>query len=204
MKRLALSVFVICVCATSSLAQAQDTRMVEVDGHQMHVMTIGLENDQSGSPVVVFEAGLGLRLATWGSVVSDVADFAPVVAYDRAGVGQSEPDGEQPTPRHVAENLHALLEQVGAEPPYVLVGHSLGGLLIRMFVGMYPEDVAGLVYVDPTMITTEEDQRALEEALGISREDAQRARPAKWRSSGSLTTLISPSSMLSRPFLISR
>ena len=135
-----------------------------------------LENDQSGSPVVVFEAGLGVRLATWGSVVSDVADFATVVAYDRAGIGQSESDGQLPTSPHVAENLHALLEQVGAEPPYVLVGHSLGGAHIRMFTGMYPEDVAGLVYVDPTMITTDEDQRALEEALGLSREDAQRAR----------------------------
>ena len=74
------------------------------------------------------------------------------------------------------ENLHALLEQVGAEPPYVLVGHSLGGPHIRMFTGMYPEDVAGLVYVDPTDIVTEQEARARDEAMGLSAEDAQRRR----------------------------
>ena len=174
---------------------AQDPQMVEVDGHQMHVLTIGLENAESGSPVVVFEAGFGGGLGTWGSVVHDVADFAPVVAYDRAGLRESEPDGQLPTSPHVAENLHALLEQVGAEPPYVLVGHSLGGAHIRMFTGMYPEDVAGLVYVDPTMITTEEDQRALEEAMGISREDAQRVRQRNRERappSGELAVILEP------------
>ena len=176
MKQLTPYVSIICVCLTASLVQAQDARMVDVDGHQMHVLTIGLENAESGSPVVVFEAGGGGGLATWGSVVHDVADFAPVVAYDRAGLRESEPDGQLPTPRHVAENLHALLEQVGAEPPYVLVGHSLGGSYIRMFTGIYPEDVAGLVYVDPTTILTEQESKARDEAMGLSAEDAQRSR----------------------------
>ena len=147
--------------------QAQGLRNVEVDGRRMRVRTTGIENAEPGAPIVVFEAGAGGGLATWGSVVQDVADFAPVVAYDRAGLFGSESDGELPTPRHVAENLHALLEQVGAEPPYVLVGQSLGGPYIRMFTGMYPDNVAGLVYVDPTNIVTEEDQRALDEAMGL-------------------------------------
>ena len=138
MKRLALSVFVICVCATPSPAQAQNARMVDVDGHQMRVRTAGIENAGPAAPVVVFEAGGTQGLTTWRSVFQDVAEFAAVVAYDRAGTHGSESDGELPTPRHVAENLHTLLEQVGAEPPYVLVGHSLGGLYIRMFTGMYP------------------------------------------------------------------
>ena len=159
---------------SSCAAQVVDSRMVDVDGHNMHVLTIGLENAESGSPVVVFEAGAGAGLATWGSIVEDVANFAPVVAYDRAGLRRSEWDGQLPTPRHVAENLHALLEQVGAQPPYVLVGHSLGGPFIRMFTGMYPEDVAGLVYVDPTTIVTEQDAKARDEAMGLSAEDAQR------------------------------
>ena len=143
MKQLTLSASVICVCLTASLAQAQDTRMVEVDGHQMQVRTSGIGNAGPGTPVVVFEAGGAQNLTTWRSVFEDVADFAAVVAYDRAGRGGSEPDGEPQTSRHVAENLHALLEELGAEPPYVLVGHSFGGLVIRMFTGMYPEDVAG-------------------------------------------------------------
>ncbi len=161
---------------SSCAEQVQRTQMVDVDGLYMHVLTIGLENAEPGSPVVVFEAGAGGGLATWGSVVHDVANFAPVVAYNRAGLRPSEWDGQLPTPRHVAENLHALLEQVGAEPPYVLVGHSLGGPFIRMFTGMYPEDVAGLVYVDPTTIVTEQDSRARDEAMGLSAEDVQRRR----------------------------
>ena len=151
----------------ASSVQAQDVRTVEVDGHRMRVSTSGIENAEPGAPVVVFEAGGGGGLAAWGFVVQDVANFAAVVAYDRAGMQGSESDGELPTPRHVAENLHALLEQLGAAPPYVLVGHSLGGPYIRMFTGMYPEDVGGLVYVDPTNIVTEEDQRALDEAMGL-------------------------------------
>ena len=175
MKKLTLSVTVVCVCVTASLVQAQNVRRVEVNGHQMRVRTSWLENAGGpGAPVVVFEAGGGGGLASWGSVLRQVTDFAAVVAYDRAGSFGSESDGELPTPRHVAENLHALLEQVGAEPPYVLVGHSLGGPYIRMFTGMYPEDVAGLVYIDPTNIVTEQDQRALDEAMGLSPGDYQR------------------------------
>ena len=116
--------------------EAQGLRNVEVDGHRMRVRTTGIENAEPGAPIVVFEAGAGGGLATWGSVVEDVANFAPVVAYDRAGLRRSEWDGQLPTPRHVAENLHALLEQVGAQPPYVLVGHSPGGRYIWMFTGM--------------------------------------------------------------------
>ncbi len=149
-----------------------NVRSVEVNGHQMRVRTSSLGG--AGAPVIVFEAGGGGGLSAWGSVLDDVTDFAAVVAYDRAGTFGSESDGALPTPRHVAENLHALLEQVGAEPPYVLVGHSLGGPYIRMFTGMYPDDVAGLVYIDPMNIVTEADQRALDEAIGLSPEDYQR------------------------------
>ena len=173
MKRLALSVFVICVCATTSLVQAQATPMVDVDGHRMRVRTSRVGSAIPGPPVVVFEAGNGGGLEVWRSVFAGVADFAAVVAYDRAGMRGSESDGELPTPRHVAENLHALLDRLGAEPPYVLVGHSLGGPFIRMFTGMYPEHVGGLVYVDPTAILTEEDLRAYNEARGFDEDEAR-------------------------------
>ena len=179
MKRLALSMALTFVCTvvwtTASLAQSLQRRTVEVGGHDMRVSTAGLEDAEPGAPIVVFEAGGGGGLGNWGSVVEDVADFAPVVAYDRAGTRASQSDGELPTPRHVAENLHALLEELGAEPPYVLVGHSLGGPYIRMFTGMYPDDVGGLVYVDPTNIATEEDQKALDEAMGLSPGGRQRS-----------------------------
>jgi pimeloyl-ACP methyl ester carboxylesterase len=119
----------------------------------------------------VFESGSGAGVEAWERVFPDVAGFAPVVSYDRAGIGQSEPDGHRPTPQHVAKNLYALLEEVGAMPPYVLVGHSLGGPFIRMFAGMYPDKVGGLVYVDPTEMWTEKDELNFYRAMGISAEE---------------------------------
>jgi pimeloyl-ACP methyl ester carboxylesterase len=147
--------------------------MVDVDGHQMRVQTIGLDGaDARDVPTVVLEAGFMLDgISAWTSIIEDVAAFAPVIAYDRAGIGQSEVDGESPTPEHIAENLHALLGALGAEPPYVLVGHSLGGPFIRMFTALYPDEVAGLVHVDPTATMSEGEQTAMYAAMGSSAEE---------------------------------
>ncbi len=150
-------------------ALAQEARIVEVDGRAVRVQTVGLERAGPTSPVVVFEAGFmydGLR--AWTSILSDVAEFAPVIAYDRAGIGGSEPDGMTPTPRHVAENLQRLLRALGVEPPYVLVGHSLGGPFIRMFAELFPDQVRGLVFIDPTPTTSETQRREFEEAMGLT------------------------------------
>ena len=155
----------------SITAQAQPTqtgvRIVNLDEHEVRVQTAGLPPPGRGSPIVVFESGLGTPLENWSQVFSAVSEFAPAVTYDRAGVGPSESDGQAPTPEHVAERLHALLEVLGADPPYVLVGHSLGGPYVRAFSGMFPDEIAGLVYVDPSDFTaTVEDQLAPFEAIG--------------------------------------
>lgn len=150
-------------------AGAQETRLVEVDGRDVRVRTAGLDRRGDGTPVMVFEAGfMNDGLSAWTSILSEVAEFAPVVAYDRAGIGGSEPDGQVPTAGHVAENLHRLLSVLGADPPYVLVGHSLGGPFIRMFVELYPDEVSGLVFIDPTPTTSEQDRRDTEAATGLT------------------------------------
>jgi pimeloyl-ACP methyl ester carboxylesterase len=155
------------VLATST--RAQEVRTVDVDGRQVRVRTAGLESADSRRPVVVFEAGFMYDgLSAWTSVLHEVAEFAPVVAYDRAGIGGSEPDGVAPTPRHIARNLHRLLGALGAEPPYVLVGHSLGGPLVRMFTELYPTEVRGIVYIDPMYTTSEEERGEVERAMGLS------------------------------------
>lgn len=143
--------------------------MVDFDGHPVRVMTAGFEHLERGQPVVVFESGGGgTGIGNWGSVFTDVAKFAPVVAYERGGVGESEWDGEPPTPERVTVRLHALLSELDAPPPYVLVGHSRGGPLIRMFAGRYPDEVVGLVYVDPTDFTqSRADGLALLSEIGI-------------------------------------
>ena len=99
-------------------------RMIELDGRAVRVQAIGLQDRRPGEPVIVFEAGASNALEIWGGILPRVASMAPVVAYDRAGLGRSEWDGTNPTPRHVADRLRRVLQQIGAGPPYVLVGFS--------------------------------------------------------------------------------
>src|SRR5687768_8542442 len=143
--------------------------MVPVNGVPMRVRVGGLEH-VGKVPAIVFEAGARSRLETWDALFGEVAAFAPVIAYDRAGNGQSPADGRAATPAHIAERLHALLAAVGVPPPYVLVGHSWGGPLIRMFAGMYPSEIGGLVFVDTTDLRTEEEDRAYLRGQGFSDE----------------------------------
>jgi pimeloyl-ACP methyl ester carboxylesterase len=129
------------------------TRMVELDGLSIRAVTANLDARAPGQAVVVFESGGGAPLETWDPVFSEVARFAPVVAYDRAGTGRSEWNELPPTPERVTARLHRLLQQLGVAPPYLLVGHSWGGALVRYFAGNYPADVAAILYLDPTDIT---------------------------------------------------
>jgi pimeloyl-ACP methyl ester carboxylesterase len=122
-------------------------------------------------PVVVFEAGAANSLEMWSEIVAKVAPMAPVVAYDRAGLGYSEWDEVNPMPRHVADRLRRVLREIGAEPPFVLVGFSWGGMLARYFAGYHPEDVIGLVFVDPSPMVTESlaDNLTPFDAIGAGR-----------------------------------
>ena len=141
--------------ATAQRPSGALTRLVTLDGRPVRVQSAGLERRKRGSPVVVFEAGAMNTLDTWQRVLPNVSAVAPVVAYDRAGLGQSAWDSVAPTPRHVVTRLRRMLRDIGAEPPYLLVGHSWGGSLMRFFAGYHPTDVAGIVYVDPGPIITQ-------------------------------------------------
>lgn len=102
----------------------------------------------SGKPTVILEAGLGDTLESWISIQTEVSKFMSVLAYDRAGLGQSEP---APTPRtcqDMVDDLSMFLERASIEPPYILVGHSFGGLNVRLFASQNPQVVAGMVLID--------------------------------------------------------
>ena len=148
----------LCIHVPAAIAQQTSTsfeyQTVNVDGYNKRIQVAGLANRRAGTPIVVLEAGLTNSLDVWGDVLPEVARFAPVVAYDRAGLGHSEWDDQTPTPEHVARTLRKLLLQAGAEPPYLLVGYSWGGVLTRYYSGYYPGDVAAIVYVDPGPIIT--------------------------------------------------
>lgn len=169
MNRRTALLLALAVAGALSEAAAQEVRTVDVEGRAVRVQTSAPEGAGGVAPTVVFEAGFMYDgLLAWTPIVDQVAAFAPVVAYDRAGVGKSEPDGVTPTPRHVAENLHALLGVLEVPTPYVLVGHSLGGVFIRMYAELYPEEVAGLVYIDPAPWMSADEMREYDRAMGIS------------------------------------
>ena len=154
-----------------NLAAAPGSRFVDLDGRRVRVQTLGLETRQPRQPVVILEAGASNPLEVWSRVVPQIAASAPVVAYDRAGLGQSEWDEQRPTPQHAITRLRRVLDAIAVKPPYVLVGYSWGAVLARYFAGNHPADVAGLVFVDPGPIVTDSlaDQLAPFEAVGAGR-----------------------------------
>lgn len=103
----------------------------------------------AGDATVVFESGLGDDWQPWQLVAPEVAEQARVFAYSRPGYGQSEPTTEPRDAEHIVEGLRALLAARGYAPPYVLVGHSFGGGYMELFAKAHPEEVAGVVLVDP-------------------------------------------------------
>ena len=155
-------ILILCVASltlASTLASRLDgqspaTRTVTVDGRPMRVHVDGLDRRAQGAPIVVFESGAMNSLDVWRGVLGRVGRLAPVVAYDRSGLGQSAWDEQTPTPAHVTAKLRRLLQEIGAPPPYVLVGWSWGGTLARFYAGYFPSDVVGVVYLDPGPIVT--------------------------------------------------
>lgn len=119
--------------------------LVNVDGHPMHLQVRG--PDSSG-PTVVLEAGMGSFSPNWHWVQQELALRIRSVAYDRAGLGWSRPSRRPRDAQTIAAELRDALREAGLEPPYVLAGHSFGGLPVRAFADLYPELTAGLVLVD--------------------------------------------------------
>jgi pimeloyl-ACP methyl ester carboxylesterase len=118
-------------------------QLVDVGGHSLHLHCIG-----QGSPTVVLDAGLGAFSLDWGAVEPQIATSTRVCAYDRAGLGWSEPGPTPRSPQQFANELHALLTNSGVEGPYVLVAHSISGKTARLFANQHPDEVAGMVLVD--------------------------------------------------------
>ncbi len=118
-------------------------RMIDVGGYQLQIHCVG-----TGSPTVVLDAGLGGSSLDWSLVQTEMGQTTRVCAYDRAGMGWSDPGPQPRTPGQIAGELHTLLTNAGIAGPYVLVGHSLGGKNVRMFALEHPDEVTGMVLVD--------------------------------------------------------
>ncbi|WP_230207816.1 alpha/beta fold hydrolase [Microlunatus sp. Gsoil 973] len=122
-------------------------RLIDVGGHRMHLNCTG-----SGSPTVILEPGGGEMSSNMGWIAPAVAGRTRVCVYDRSGRGWSEPapTGAPQDGSRIATDLHSLLHRAGVTGPYVLAGHSFGGLYVRVFAAQYPHEVAGLVLIDST------------------------------------------------------
>ena len=149
-----LAAFILCGTGIGYVYQAVATvqdqrvllppgRMLNIDGCRLHVKTGG-----RGGPAVVLEAGLGGMSSAWGWIQPEIEKFSRVVSYDRAGLGWSGPDTAPKTATMAARRLRKALFHSHILPPYVLVGHSMGGLFTRVFADLYPDEVGGMVLLD--------------------------------------------------------
>ena len=143
-------------------------QMVNVDGRGMHIYCTG-----EGSPTVILAAGLDDFSIFWSQVQPEIAKVTRICSYDRAGLGWSEPGSSPRTSGMMVDELHALLINAKVDPPYVLVGHSFGGALMRLYAHNYPDEVAGMVLVDAApdelFVRVPSWRNAIEGKLGLYR-----------------------------------
>jgi pimeloyl-ACP methyl ester carboxylesterase len=123
-------------------------RLVDLGSHRLHLLEEG-----RGSPTILLEAGLMSTVLSWSELQGALAGSFRVVSYDRAGLGWSELGPMPRTADRIVDELHTLLERAAISPPYVLVGHSFGGLTMPLFAARFPDEVAGMVLVDPVAPT---------------------------------------------------
>ena len=121
-------------------------KLIDLGTHRLHMLEAG-----NSGPTVVLEAGLMSTVLSWSALQAELARTYRVVAYDKAGLGWSDRGPMPRTADRIVEELHLLLERAGIPPPYILVGHSFGGLTMPLFAARYPHETAGVVLVDPVV-----------------------------------------------------
>jgi pimeloyl-ACP methyl ester carboxylesterase len=151
-------------------------RLVDIGSHRLHIRC-----DGSGAPAVVFDAALGASSLSWSLVMPRVGVVTRACAYDRAGFGWSEAGPFPRTAGRIADELRQLLKAVGIALPTILVGHSFGGLVVRLFASRHPEMVAGLLLIEPAhpeewIQPTVEQQEQIARGVRLCRHGATAAR----------------------------
>jgi pimeloyl-ACP methyl ester carboxylesterase len=121
-------------------------QLIDVGGYRMHIHCLG-----EGSPTVLLDSANMGTVSNWAWIQPQIAETTRVCAYDRADLGWSDLSSTPNDTRQNAEALHTLLDKAGESGPFVLVGHSFGGLYVRMYAEMYPDDVVGLVFIEGTL-----------------------------------------------------
>jgi pimeloyl-ACP methyl ester carboxylesterase len=147
----------------STLGQTRYKRQfVVVAGKKMSYESFGLKTRCPGAPVLVFEGGFGVGGAKdFQLLFADLSKNSAGIGYDRNGEGESDEDTSLLTDTKLVQRLHDFLATLHIAPPYILVGHSMGGAYVRLYTSLYPAEVAGLVFIDPAdfMLTEEQDEQ---------------------------------------------
>ena len=145
-KRLTVIVLVLLVLIASCtpLSDAPLDKLIDVGTHRLSIHCTG-----TGRPTIVIDTGIGETYKSWESIIKSLSLETRVCAYYRAGYGQSEPGPMPRDSQRAADELHLLLANTGEDGPFLLVGHSLGALNLQVYADSYPEEVAGLVFLDP-------------------------------------------------------
>lgn len=144
--------------------------LIDIGGRRLHILCKG----EGEGPVVIFEAGLSQWTAdsTYGPAQTLIAPTSKACTYDRAGLGWSDPAPGPRTHGAMVEDLHRLLAAADIPPPYILVGHSMGGLIARLYVQTYPGEVAGVVLADASSEANFRPEAAASRAAALAEIDA--------------------------------
>ena len=167
-------------------------RLVDVGGYRLHILCSGPQNP--GQPTVILEGGLGAPGLMWTWVQSEVAKRRRVCSYDRAGYGWSDPGPAPRTAQQLASELHSLLQGAAEKPPYLLVGHSFGSLIARVYTAAYPGEIAGLLLIDPRHEAFVE--RMPPEAMKVDLRNLNNARILRFLTPAGYTRLLGSFGML--------
>ncbi|HPS62014.1 MAG TPA: alpha/beta hydrolase [Bacteroidales bacterium] len=126
---------------------------ITLNGFKVEVYVAGMKNNPGDKPIIVFENGMADSYDRWKPIIDEVSKTNTVFAYNRPRIGESEDDHLSPTTGYIVGNLRKMLIERGLKPPYLLVSHSFGGAYIRTFASQYPNEIAGLIFIDPVDFT---------------------------------------------------
>ncbi|MDQ0065647.1 alpha/beta fold hydrolase [Chryseobacterium lathyri] len=161
MKSIIISLFINFFSITLVFSQTSERKFVSINDKQMAYKIFGLDERKANEPIVIFESGLGSGGGSYESLFPFIQKSFAGIVYDRNGIGESEIDTSIKKDEDVIKRLHDMLVALKINPPYLLVGHSIGGPFIRLYASMYPNEICGLFFIDPTdfMLTEDEDNK---------------------------------------------
>lgn len=128
--------------------------LIDIGDYRLHYVALG---EAHGKPTIILESGLGTPSSTkdWEVIQAELAQYTRVISYDRAGYGWSDEAGNERTSEQIADDLYAMLSEIGESGPFILVGHSFGGFTSQVFANKYSNAVAGIVLVDSSHVDQE-------------------------------------------------